>query len=81
MPRTYSFQIHGDPDEKFRQVQQLARAKGVTLTGDSTKAKFSGLVAGSYSRSGSTVTVIITRKPSFISWLMVESMVRNFLES
>ena len=81
MAKTYIFQISGDPEEKFRRVQQLAKAKGVMLIGDSTKARFSGLVTGRYSRSGSTVTVTITNKPSFIPWPVVESMLRGFLES
>ena len=81
MAQTYTFQMPGDPEEKFRQVQQLARAKGVTLEGDSTQAMFSGLVTGSYSRSGSTVTVTITDKPFIVSWSRVESMLRGFLES
>lgn len=81
MAQTYSFQIFGDPDEKFRQVQQMARAKGVTLSGDSIKASFSGLVTGSYSRFANTVTVTITNKPIFVGWSTVESMLRDFLES
>lgn len=81
MAQTYTFQISGDPEEKFRQVQQMAMAKGVTLRGDSTKARFSGLVTGSYSRSGATVTVTITKKPIYVGWPMVEGMLRDFLES
>jgi hypothetical protein len=81
MAQTYVFQIVGDPEEKFRQVQELARAKGVTLDGNSVTARFSGLVSGSYSRSGSTVTVAITNKPFFVAWPTVESMLREFLES
>jgi len=81
MAQTYTFQMSGDPEEKFRQVQQLARAKGVTLSGNSTEAAFSGLVTGSYSRLGSSVTVMITDKPIYVSWSRVESMLRGFLES
>jgi hypothetical protein len=81
MAQTYTFQLYGDPEAKFRQVQQLARAKGVTLSGNSTMASFSGLVTGSYSRSGTTVTVTITSKPFYVPWSMVESMLREFLES
>jgi hypothetical protein len=81
MAQTYTFQIHGDPEVKFRQVQQLAAAKGVTLSGDSTMANFSGLVTGSYSRSGSIVTVTITNKPFYAPWSTIESMLRDFLES
>ena len=81
MAQTYTFQIFSNPEEKFGQVQQLARDKGVTLSGDSTRARFSGLVTGSYSRSGSTVTVTITDKPFIVSWPKIESMLRDFLES
>ena len=79
--QTYSFTISGDPEKKFREVQRLAKEKGVILTGDSTSAAFSGLVSGSYSRSGNTVTVTITRKPMIVSWSKVESLLREFLES
>ncbi len=79
--QTYVFQMSGNPEEKFRQVQRLARAKGVTLTGNSTRANFSGLVSGSYSRSGSIVTVTIASKPFIVSWATIESMLRDFLES
>ena len=81
MAKTYTYQMLDDPEEKFRQVQQLAGAKGVTLEGDSTQAMFSGLVTGNYSRSGSTVTVTITDKPIYVPWPKVESMLRGFLES
>ena len=81
MAQTYSFQIVGDPEVKFREVQQLARSKGVTLSGDSTSARFSGMVIGSYSRSGNTVTVTIISKPFIVGWPKVESMLRDFLES
>jgi hypothetical protein len=81
MAQTYTFQMSGDPEAKFRQVQQLASAKGVTLNGDSTMASFSGLVTGSYSRSGHTVTVTITDKPFYASWSRIESMLREFIES
>lgn len=81
MAQTYTFQLSGDPEEKFRQVQQLASAKGVTLSGNSTMASFSGLVTGSYSRSGSVVSVTITSKPFYASWSRVESMLREFLGS
>jgi hypothetical protein len=79
--QTYSFTISGDPEEKFKEVQRLAKAKGVVLKGNSTSAVFSGLVSGSYSRSGNSVTVTITKKPLVVSWLKVESMLRDFLES
>lgn len=81
MAQTYTFQIFGDPEEKFRTVQRLARSKGVTLSGDSTRAMFSGLVTGSYTRSGSIVTVTITGKPMIVGWPKIESMLRDFLES
>jgi len=81
MAQTYIFQMSGDPEAKFRQVQQLASAKGVTLSGNSTMASFSGLVTGRYSRSGRTVTVTITGKPIYAPWSMVESMLREFIES
>jgi hypothetical protein len=57
MAQTYTFQIRGDPEEKFKHVQQLARSRGVKLDGDSTMASFSGLVKGSFTRSGNSVTV------------------------
>ncbi len=79
--QTYIFQIKGDPDEKFRRVQELARGRGVTLAGDSTAATFSGRVTGSYTRSGSTVTVILTDKFFLASWAGIESTIREWLES
>jgi hypothetical protein len=79
--KTFEYQMYGDPAEKFSQVQQLAAAKGVTLIGDSTRAVFSGIVSGSYSRSGTTITVTITNKPLLASWTMIDSMLREFIES
>lgn len=81
MVQTYTFQIHGDPEEKFKQVQELARARGVTLSGDSMAASFSGRVKGSYTRSGNTVTVTLTDKFLLLSWASVESTIRDWLES
>ncbi|HEX7392051.1 MAG TPA: hypothetical protein VF374_03785 [Thermoplasmata archaeon] len=81
MAQTYTFQLNGDPEEKFKHVQELARARGVTLTGDSMAATFSGRVKGSYTRSGSTVTVTVTDKFLLLSWATVESTIRDWLAS
>ena len=81
MAQTYTFQLRGDPEEKFKQVQELAKGRGVTLSGDSTAAKFSGRVTGSYTRSGNTVTVVLTDKFFLASWAGIESTIRDWLES
>ena len=81
MAQTYTFQIRGDPEEKFRKVQELARGRGVTLSGDSAAATFSGRVKGSYTRSGNTVTVVITDKFLLASWSGIESTIRDWLEA
>jgi hypothetical protein len=81
MAQTYTFQIHGDPEGTFKRVQELARARGVTLSGDSTAATFSSRVKGSCTRSGRTVTVIVTDKFLLLSWASVESTIRDWLES
>ena len=81
MAQTYTFKLRGDPEEKFKQVQELAKGKGVTLSGDSTAATFSGRVTGSYTRSGNTVTVVLTDKFFLASWAGIESTIRDWLES
>ncbi len=81
MVQTYIFHIKGDPEEKFRKVQDLARGRGVVLSGDSTAATFSGRVKGSYTRSGDTVTVVLTDKFFLASWAGIESTIREWLES
>ena len=81
MAQTYTFQLRGDPEEKFKQVQELARGRGVSLSGDSTAATFAGRIKGSYTRSGNTVTVVVTDKFLLASWSGIESTIRDWLES
>ena len=79
--KVFKYNLHGDPERKFRKIQLLAREKGVILIGDSTSARFYGMVEGSYSRIGTVVTVTISNKPSIVSWQVIDSMLRDFIES
>ncbi len=81
MAQTYVFQLKGDPEEVFKRVQELAKGRGVTLSGDSSAATFSGRVAGSYTRSGNVVTVVLTGKFFLASWAGIESTIKEWLES
>ena len=79
--RVFKYNLHGGPERKFRKTQLLARKKGVILIGDSTSARFYGMVEGSYSRIDTVVTVTTSSKPSIVSWQVIDSMLRDFIES
>ena len=73
MAQTYTSQVHGDPEEEFKQVKELARTRGMTLSGDSRAATLSGRAEGSHTRSGTTATVVLTDKFFLLSWASLES--------
>ncbi|UCE90880.1 MAG: hypothetical protein JSV90_05475 [Methanobacteriota archaeon] len=79
--KLFKYNLHGDPEKKFQEIQSLAKTKGVILIGDSTSARFYGVFEGSYSRIGTAVTVTVTSKPSIVSWQVIDSMLRDFIES
>jgi hypothetical protein len=77
---TWTFTLTGDPVAKLEQARGAAAKQGVKMTGGTNSGQFSGLVTGSYSRSGSQVTVTITRKPAYASWGMIKGRLQRFLE-
>jgi hypothetical protein len=72
----------GDPARKLDQIKAAATAKGVIFVGDLGGGRFSGKgLTGTYSISGSRITVLITAKPIFVSWAYIDSQLRSFIES
>jgi len=81
MPETSkSFTIHlnDDPDALVTKAQQAAGIYNATLTGDANSGTFVGNgVEGDYEIKGQILTVTITRKPAFVPWSLVESIVKG----
>ena len=80
MTRTFNVSVFGNKETILNRIKETGRKQGVTVKGTTSQGNFSGLISGSYSVSGNTVTISITRKPLIISWDEVERRLRNGLE-
>ena len=81
MGQTFSYTLTGDQVTKLEQIKAAAAAKGVIFTGDLCGGQFSGMgLTGTYSISGSRITVVIKAKPFFVSWPYIDAQLRSFIE-
>jgi hypothetical protein len=81
MAQTFEYSLAGDPALKLTQIKAAAATKGVFFSGDLRSGQFSGVgISGSYSISGSTITVTVNSKPVFVSWAYIDAQLRGFIE-
>lgn len=77
--------VPGDPSTLFDRVKAKVESQGGTVTGDASSGTISGHVPlfgdfqGSYTVSGSTVTITVTKKPFLVSCSVIESGAGTFL--
>lgn len=81
MGQVFTYTLVGDPAMKLEQIRAAAAAKQVTFTGDLRGGQFSGMgISGTYSISGSTITVYVATKPFIVTWAYIDSQLRAFIE-
>jgi len=83
MAQTYTFAI--PPGRTAAQLLESARAAGkarrIAFTGDEKAGRFQGVAEGTYTVSGSTLTVVIEKKPALVPWLMIENALKGLFEA
>lgn len=77
--RTYEFAVAEglSAEQLLAQARQQARGAGIALTGDAAAGAFKGTAAGTYTVVGRTLKVVVTEKPAFVPWGMVEGALRR----
>ncbi len=79
MTQTFRIPVKGNIRAKLSVARQKAAKQSVRLEGNTESGTFSGLISGTYEISEGIATVVITKKPFFISWETVEAQLREFL--
>ena len=81
MGQIFTYALVGDPNAKLNQIKAAAAARGLFFNGDLHSGQFSGMgISGSYSISGSSITVTVDLKPFFVSWAYIDTQLRGFIE-
>ena len=81
MGQAFTYTLVGDPSRKLAEIKASAAAKGVFFDGDLRGGRFSGMgLNGTYSISGTTITVYVNSKPFFVTWAYIDSQLRAFIE-
>ena len=80
----FSIPISGNAEEIFNKAQTAITGAGGQFTGDVGAGEFSlstfiGAIKGSYSMKASTMNVIITDKPMFLSCSQIEKELSKYL--
>ena len=79
----FSVEFSGSPQDLFNKIAALIHEHGGTISGGPTGGAFSvpvpvfGTVAGTFSVSGQTVTIHITRRSFFLPCSAIESFIRS----
>jgi hypothetical protein len=81
MGLTFTYTLAGDPSTRLNQINAAAAARGIYFRGNLNSGRFSGMgLLGTYSISGSTITVMVDTKPLFVSWDYIDAQLRRFIE-
>jgi hypothetical protein len=81
MARSVSIKFSQDINALIAKSQATAADNGAQFIGDTNSGRFSGNgVVGTYTISSNTVKVIITDKPWYAPWSMVESKITDFFK-
>jgi hypothetical protein len=67
----FNYRIHSAPSMVLNKVCALAQDK-LMVSGSDRKGWFTGAFEGTYSVEGSEASIVITRKPMFVSWSLVD---------
>ena len=73
--KTYEVEVpEGIPLEQgLAEARVKARGVGIALVGDAAGGSFTGTAEGRYEVDGRRLRLVVTKKPSFVPWTLVES--------
>ena len=79
MAQTYTFNVPDGktPDELLAKAKDLGRGKGIALVGDAKAGSFKGTAEGTYAVGAGAITIEVTKKPTFVPWMMIESALKD----
>ena len=60
-------------EQGLADARAKARGVGIALVGDTGGGTFSGTADGRYEVDGRRLRLVVTRKPSFVPWTLVET--------
>lgn len=79
MAREFTVPLTTTPALLIAKARRLAVENDVAFDGDEQRGTFAGSgVEGHYTVAGDSVGIVLTRKPFYASWSMVEDRVREF---
>jgi len=73
MPKTFTYQIHDDPEILIEKLRQKTNANGINFNGNAVSGKFEGKgFEGEYTIASSMVSITINKKLFIVPWSIVE---------
>ncbi len=77
--KTYEVEVPADIplEQGLADARAKARGVGIALVGGVEGGEFSGTAEGRYEVDGRRLRLIVTKKPSFVPWALVESGLRQ----
>ena len=80
----FSINFTGTPQDLISKAETAINDAGGAFTGNETAGSFStptplGQIKGSYTITGSTINISITKKPMLLSCATIESQLRKYL--
>ena len=74
----FNYRIRKNPETVLEQVVRLAEDK-LVVSGNSRRGTFTGAFDGSYEVQGSEASIMVRRKPMFVSWSLVDKGLRYLI--
>ena len=79
MARVFHIPLNEHPEILLNKAQQMALANQVHFIADQVEGHFSGKgLEGTYRFENEMIIVNVAKKPPFVTWNMVEKMLRKF---
>ena len=80
--KKFSVHITNDPREVVSNIKTTATKNGVNFVGNENSGHFSGQgIHGKYAIADQTLLVSIEKKPIFLTWSMIETKLKEFIET
>ena len=67
----FNYQLRRKPEVVLNKVCTLAQDR-LMVSGSDNQGWFTGAFEGTYSVSGESASIVITRKPMFVTWNLVD---------
>jgi len=79
MARTFQIRLREHPEILLDKASRMARENQVHFVADQVEGRFAGKgLEGTYRFAGEVLIVSVSKKPPFVTWNMVERMLRQF---